>query len=146
MAFNLWLPKAGEGLSDFSGGKGWCRPNRAGVGSLVPVAPISAALRDTLTRNFGRRCRGVLRQSPKSPASGLPTIHAICRALPGSTLGHSHFPCMRAMLCVELRMTPTLRYQEWQVVDPILLTHTAWVDHVAEVVFGIRDNKIGVGE
>src|SRR5215470_8732870 len=64
----------------------------------------------------------------------------------GSTLRHWHHPLLEAMLCVELRMAPTFRYQEWQVVDPILLTHAAWVDHVAEVVFGIRDNKIGMGE
>ena len=64
----------------------------------------------------------------------------------GSSLGHWHLPVLEAMLCVELRMAPTFRYQEWQVVDPILLTHAAWVDHVAEVVFGIRDNKIGMGE
>ena len=28
--------------------------------------------------------------------------------------------------------------------DPIVFTNPAWVDNVAKIVFGIRDNKIGV--
>ena len=29
--------------------------------------------------------------------------------------------------------------------DPIVCTNPAWVDNVAQIVFGIRDNKIGMG-
>jgi hypothetical protein len=56
------------------------------------------------------------------------------------------FPCLLPRLrCIELWAPPSLLYQERQVVDPIVFTNPAWVDNVAQVVFGIRDNKIGVG-
>jgi hypothetical protein len=40
---------------------------------------------------------------------------------------------------------PGLVYQERQVMDPIGFTNSARVYEVTEVVFGIRDNEIGVG-
>ena len=56
-------------------------------------------------------------------------------------------PVLAAMLrCIELRVAPSLRYQERQVVDPIGFTNPTWIDNVAQVVFRIRDNKIGVGD
>ena len=29
--------------------------------------------------------------------------------------------------------------------DPIVRAHAAWIDNVRQIVFGIRDDKIGVG-
>ena len=46
---------------------------------------------------------------------------------------------------LELRAPPSLLYQEGQVVDPIVFTNPAWIDNVGQIVFGVRDNKIGVG-
>jgi hypothetical protein len=40
---------------------------------------------------------------------------------------------------------PGLVYQERQVMDPIGFTNSARVDKMTEVVFGIRDNEIGMG-
>jgi hypothetical protein len=46
---------------------------------------------------------------------------------------------------IESGAPPSLRNQEGQVVDPIFLADSAWIDNVAQVIFGIRNNKIGVG-
>jgi hypothetical protein len=45
----------------------------------------------------------------------------------------------------QLRAPPMLVYEERQVVDPIVFTNAAWINDMAQVVFGIRGNKIGVG-
>lgn len=58
----------------------------------------------------------------------------------------SDLPCLLPYSSViKLRAPPGLVYQEKQVMDPIVCTNPAWVDNVAKIVFGIRDNKIGMG-
>lgn len=54
----------------------------------------------------------------------------------------SMLPCLR---CIELPLPPSLLNQEGQVVDPIVLRNPSGIDYVAQVVLGIRNNKIGVG-
>jgi hypothetical protein len=54
---------------------------------------------------------------------------------------------LESFLCAprhELRAPPSLLHEEGQVVDPITFTNSAWIDNVAQVVFGVRDDKIGV--
>ena len=45
---------------------------------------------------------------------------------------------------IKLRAPPSLVYQEGQVMDPIGFTNPTWVENVTQVVFRIRDNKIGM--
>ena len=47
IAFNYWVPKAGDGLSHFSGGRGWCSADRAGDSSSLALlaAIFSSACR-----------------------------------------------------------------------------------------------------
>jgi hypothetical protein len=50
ITFNHWLPKAGDGVSPFSGGKGRASADRPGNGGFVLVAAILvpiASLKDT---------------------------------------------------------------------------------------------------
>jgi hypothetical protein len=50
-------------------------------------------------------------------------------------------PCPAA---IGLWARPSLLNQKGQVVYPIVLTYPARIDNVRQIIFGVRDNKIGV--
>jgi hypothetical protein len=45
---------------------------------------------------------------------------------------------------ISLWARPSLLNQKRQVVYPIVLTYPARIDNVRKIIFGVRDNKIGV--
>ena len=47
-------------------------------------------------------------------------------------------------ICNRLWTRPSLLNQKGQVVYPIVFTDPARIDHVGQIVFGVRENKIGV--
>ena len=50
-------------------------------------------------------------------------------------------PCSAA---IGLWARPSLLNQKGQVVYPIVFTYPARIDNVRQIIFGVRDNKIGV--
>jgi hypothetical protein len=77
-----------------------------------------------------------IKAQKKTPRRSVASTHRFVRcgpSMPGAML-----------IGNKLWVLPGLVYQENQIMDPIGFTNPAWVDNVAEVVLGIRDNKIGV--
>ena len=62
------------------------------------------------------------------------------RGLPGDT--SNNYP---ASAVISLEARPGLLNQKRQVVYPIVLAYAARINDMGQVIFGVRHNKIGVG-